>query len=137
MPPPRGMPRRRSASTPGRIAAAIVKARKSRARRIFSFQSASAPAKTARTIAEATNALRAVSFTRLVWPCLSGRKRPRRGEAAAVILNRDEEVQLEARRHGIVLARPLVGAIVLAGAGGVLTTAARPLSVVGAVLVAF
>jgi uncharacterized membrane protein YdbT with pleckstrin-like domain len=53
-----------------------------------------------------------------------------------VILNRDEEVHLEARRHGIVLARPLASAIVIAGAGGVLATAASPVSVAGAVLVA-
>jgi uncharacterized membrane protein YdbT with pleckstrin-like domain len=52
-----------------------------------------------------------------------------------VILNRDEEVHLEARRHGVVLARPLAWAIVLAGAGGVLTTARWPLSVAGAVVV--
>jgi uncharacterized membrane protein YdbT with pleckstrin-like domain len=52
-----------------------------------------------------------------------------------VILNRDEEVHLEARRHGVVLARPLAWAIVLAGVGGVLTTARWPLSVAGAVVV--
>jgi uncharacterized membrane protein YdbT with pleckstrin-like domain len=52
-----------------------------------------------------------------------------------VIVNRDEEVCLEARRHGIVLARPLVWAIVIAGAGGVLWTAEWPLSTAGAVLV--
>jgi uncharacterized membrane protein YdbT with pleckstrin-like domain len=53
-----------------------------------------------------------------------------------VILDRDEEVCLEARRHGVVLARPLASATVLAGVGGVLTTAQWPLSAVGAVVVA-
>ena len=53
-----------------------------------------------------------------------------------MILDRDEEVRLEARRHGVVLARPLASAIVLAGVGGVLTTARWPLSAVGAVVVA-
>lgn len=48
----------------------------------------------------------------------------------------DEEICLEARRHGIVLARPLVWAIVLAGAGGVLLTLPWPVSVVGAGIVA-
>ena len=47
-----------------------------------------------------------------------------------------EEVCLEARRHGIVLARPLVWAVLLAGAGGVLATAPSPVSIVGGVLVA-
>jgi uncharacterized membrane protein YdbT with pleckstrin-like domain len=53
-----------------------------------------------------------------------------------VLVNRDEEVCLDARRHGIVLARPLVWAIVVAGAGGVLTTADWPVSIAGSVLVA-
>jgi uncharacterized membrane protein YdbT with pleckstrin-like domain len=52
-----------------------------------------------------------------------------------VIVNRDEEVCLEARRHGIVLARPLVFAVVIASAGGALTTARWPVSVLGALLV--
>ena len=53
-----------------------------------------------------------------------------------VIVDRDEEVCLEARRHGIVLTRPLVGAFLLASAGGVLATAARPLSLLGVGLIA-
>ncbi len=52
-------------------------------------------------------------------------------------MNRDEEVFLEARRHGIVLARPLVWAILLAGAGGVVATLAWPLSVAGACVIGF
>lgn len=59
----------------------------------------------------------------------------RRGEAAVVIVNRDEEVCLEARRHGIVLAPPLIWAIVIAGVGGVGTTLAWPVSLVGTALV--
>ncbi len=53
-----------------------------------------------------------------------------------MLVDGDEEVCLEARRHGIVLAAPLVWAIVIAGVGGVLTTARWPVSVAGAVVVA-
>ncbi len=53
-----------------------------------------------------------------------------------VIVDRDEEVCLEARRHGIVLARPLLWAVVLSGAGGVVSTAPRPYSLAGAALIA-
>jgi lysylphosphatidylglycerol synthetase-like protein (DUF2156 family) len=44
----------------------------------------------------------------------------------------DEEICLEARRHGIVLVRPLLWAIVLGGVGGVLLTLQRPVSLAGA-----
>ena len=47
-----------------------------------------------------------------------------------------EEICLEARRHGIVLLRPLAWAVVLGGIGGVLTTLPSPLSVAGAAVVA-
>jgi len=47
-----------------------------------------------------------------------------------------EEVYLEARRHGIVLARPLIWAVVLAGGGGVSITLPWPVSVAGAAVVA-
>lgn len=53
-----------------------------------------------------------------------------------MIVDRDEEVCLEARRHGIVLAWPLFWAIVLGGLGGVGTTLPRPASLVGAAVVA-
>lgn len=46
-----------------------------------------------------------------------------------------EEIHLDARRHGVVLVRPLFWAMFLAGAGGVVTTLPRPVSVAGAVLV--
>jgi hypothetical protein len=58
------------------------------------------------------------------------------GEAAGVLVDRDEEVCLEARRHGIVLVRPLLWAVVLSGIGGVVSTAPRPFSVAGAALIA-
>jgi uncharacterized membrane protein YdbT with pleckstrin-like domain len=53
-----------------------------------------------------------------------------------VLANPHEEIFLEARRHGIVLARPLFWAVVLAGAGGVLATLPWPASLVGIVVVA-
>jgi lysylphosphatidylglycerol synthetase-like protein (DUF2156 family) len=52
-----------------------------------------------------------------------------------VLVDRDEEVCLEARRHGIVLARPLFWAVVLSGIGGVVSTAPRPFSVAGGVVI--
>jgi uncharacterized membrane protein YdbT with pleckstrin-like domain len=58
------------------------------------------------------------------------------GERRCVLENADEEVCLEARRHGIVLVRPLVWALVLAGVGGVLLTLPGYLSVAGAGVVA-
>src|SRR5918999_3077742 len=76
MPIPRGMPERRSASTPGRIAAAIVKAKKSSARTSLSFQSASAITTTPRTTTVARKARRAVSLTRTSYPRASRRKTP-------------------------------------------------------------
>ncbi|MFN2468415.1 MAG: PH domain-containing protein [Gaiellaceae bacterium] len=48
----------------------------------------------------------------------------------------EEEICLEARRHGIVLARPLLRALGLAAAGGLLVAAGWPLTVLGAPLVA-
>lgn len=53
-----------------------------------------------------------------------------------MLTDAQEEVCLEARRHGIVLVRPLVWATVLAGAGGVLITLPWPVSVAGAAVVA-
>ncbi len=42
---------------------------------------------------------------------------------------------MEARRHGIVLTRPLVSAVVLASLGGVVTTLPQPLALVGVAVV--
>ena len=47
-----------------------------------------------------------------------------------------EEICLEARRHGIVLVRPLAWAVLLGGAGGALLTLSWPLLLAGAVVVA-
>ena len=58
-------------------------------------------------------------------------------ERQIVLASADEEICLEARRHGIVLARPLAWAVVLAGVGGVLWTLPWPVSVVGAVVIGF
>ena len=44
----------------------------------------------------------------------------------------DERVALEARRHGVVLARPLARALVLAGAGAVLVFVGWPFTLAGA-----
>jgi membrane protein YdbS with pleckstrin-like domain len=52
------------------------------------------------------------------------------------VLASAEEICLEARRHGIVLVRPLAWAVLLGGAGGALLTLSWPLSLAGAVLVA-
>ena len=46
-----------------------------------------------------------------------------------------ERVCFDARRHGVVLARPLAQALVLAGAGAVLLVQTWPLQVPGAALV--
>jgi lysylphosphatidylglycerol synthetase-like protein (DUF2156 family) len=52
-----------------------------------------------------------------------------------VLVNADEEICLEARRHGIVLVRPLSWAIVLAVLGGPLLTLPGYFSLAGAVVV--
>jgi len=52
-----------------------------------------------------------------------------------VLAHPQEEICLEARRHGIVLLRPLVWAVVLGGVGGALVTLPWPLSVAGAGIV--
>jgi hypothetical protein len=51
------------------------------------------------------------------------------------MVSRDEEICFDARRHGVVLARPLAQAAVLALTGAVLLTQPWPLAVPGAVLV--
>jgi uncharacterized membrane protein YdbT with pleckstrin-like domain len=47
----------------------------------------------------------------------------------------DEEICVDVRRHGVVLARPIVQALVLAFAGAVLLAQPWPLQLPGAVLV--
>lgn len=53
-----------------------------------------------------------------------------------MLIDRDEEVCLEARRHGIVLAWPLAWTVVLGGVGGVASTLPWPVSTAGLVVVA-
>jgi uncharacterized membrane protein YdbT with pleckstrin-like domain len=48
----------------------------------------------------------------------------------------DEEIYFDARRHGVVLARPVAQAVVLAASGGILLTQPSPLPLLGAALVA-
>ncbi len=57
-------------------------------------------------------------------------------EATSAMISPDEQVCLEARRHSVVLARPLVRALVLVGSGGVLLTQPWALLIPGALLVA-
>jgi uncharacterized membrane protein YdbT with pleckstrin-like domain len=54
-----------------------------------------------------------------------------------VLADAHEEICLEARRHGVVLLRPLVWAIILAGIGGIVATLPWPVSVAGMALVGF
>jgi lysylphosphatidylglycerol synthetase-like protein (DUF2156 family) len=54
---------------------------------------------------------------------------------AGVLADSDEEICLEARRHGIVLLRPLALATGLAGAGGVLMTLPSHVAEAGVVVV--
>src|SRR5438093_1981049 len=60
---------------------------------------------------------------------------PRCGEASIVLASPEERVCFDARRHGVVLARPLAQAIVLAVSGGILIAQPFPLPLPGAVLV--
>jgi uncharacterized membrane protein YdbT with pleckstrin-like domain len=58
------------------------------------------------------------------------------GEAVRAVLTApDERVYLDARRHGVVLARPLAQALVLAASGAVLLVQPWPLQLPGALLV--
>jgi membrane protein YdbS with pleckstrin-like domain len=52
-----------------------------------------------------------------------------------MLVHPDEQICLDARRHGVVLARPLGQALALAGAGAVLLALPWPLAVPGAALV--
>jgi membrane protein YdbS with pleckstrin-like domain len=59
------------------------------------------------------------------------RRRPR-----PMLTDRDERVFLDARRHGIVLVRPLARALAATVVGGALLALAWPLAVAGALLMA-
>jgi uncharacterized membrane protein YdbT with pleckstrin-like domain len=52
-----------------------------------------------------------------------------------MLASREEQVCLDARRHGVVLARPLAQAVVLALAGGILLAQPWPLQLPGALFV--
>ena len=52
-----------------------------------------------------------------------------------MLAHHDEEVCLEARRHGIVLARPLLRAVAVAAVGGLLVALGWPAIVLGTPLV--
>jgi uncharacterized membrane protein YdbT with pleckstrin-like domain len=59
----------------------------------------------------------------------------RRRKRGAMLASPEERVCLDARRHGVVLARPLGQAFVLAGAGAFLLVQTWPLQIPGAALV--
>src|SRR5437588_6519318 len=122
----RGIPKRRLGhSTLGRIAEAITKPRKSSAITIRSFQSASAPTMIATATSVAIAALRAVPPISRGIPC---RKQNEADVDAPV---------LEAHRHGIALARPLLRAFLLALAGAACFFAPwTPAAAAGALLLA-
>src|SRR5579862_4948251 len=120
-PAPRGMCARRfSHSTPGRIAAATMNPRKSRAMTALIFQRASA----ATTIDRATSV--AVAARRAV-PLMARGLSPR-GETRKPM---DERVYLDARRHGVVLVRPLGRALVVALLGAAAFLGGWPVSAAG------
>src|SRR3954462_4828845 len=121
------MRRRCSDSIPGRIAAATMNPRKSRAMTILIFHRASAPTMIARATRVVTAVLRAVApMARGLWPS---------GESCKPMWNEPEErIVVHARRHGIVLARPLARAGAAAVAGGACLVAGWPFSPTGAAL---
>src|SRR5256885_16791997 len=128
-PTPRGIPRRFRASTPGRIAAATTKPRKTSERTSFSFQSASAPTTTAKPTSVATNALRAT-------PAIPGISRLAANGANPMWNSPRERICLEERRHGIVLARPFGKALALGAFGAGLSWIGGPLTIPGALVLA-
>src|SRR4029450_11070682 len=129
-----------SRSTPGRIAAATMKPRKTSASTIFSFPSASASASTATATMVATKALRAVSATASgLSPGSDGRKRRSEadsGEPGRAMLARGEQGCFDARRQGVWPAGRRAPVALLAAAGVVLLAMPwPPLAVPGAALV--
>src|ERR687888_50402 len=126
---PRGIPRRFSASTPGRIAAATMKPRKTSERTSFSFHSARAPTTTATPTSVATNAFRAV-------PAIPGISRLTANGANPVWSSPQERICLEERRHGIVLLRPFVKALALGAFGAGLSWIGGPLTIPRALVLA-
>jgi membrane protein YdbS with pleckstrin-like domain len=62
-------------------------------------------------------------------PANARRSAPRRGEAARVRRGDREHIHLDARRHGIVLVPTLLGAFLVAAAGGLVASLDLPLPV--------
>src|ERR1044072_2485454 len=104
---------------PGRIAAATTKPRKTSAITIFSFQRASATATIDMTTIVEMASLRATfPITRRVLP-REGLVANSAKTGRAMLASPDERVCLDARRDGVVLARPLAEARLLAAGGAV------------------
>jgi hypothetical protein len=106
----------------------------------LSFHIASASAITATATTVATRALRAVSAMawrssrRVAFAANAGTSRVA-AKPVGPMVSRDEEICFDARRHGVVLARPLAQAAVLALLGAALLAQQWPLPVPGAALV--
>ena len=64
-----------------------------------------------------------------------GRTATKRAEIGLVLASAHEARLVDARRHGVVLARPLVAAVALAFAGGLLVSRGLPFSLGGAAFV--
>src|SRR5215470_4164895 len=118
--------RRWSHSTLGRIAAAMMKPRKSSAITTRICHRASAATTMATTTVVATAARRATPISRVFSPCVEARK--------PMLATAEEHVFLDARRHGIVLVRPFLRAVVIAAAGWAAFLGGWPFSIAGAPL---
>jgi membrane protein YdbS with pleckstrin-like domain len=114
---------------PGRIAAATMNPRKSRAITALSFHNPRASATIPMTTSAATADRFAVSFMTRDFS-------PRREARKPMVRSASEQVRLHERRHAIVLAGPLVRAAGLAAGGVAAFVVGWPLSVVGVVLLA-
>src|SRR5438105_8608026 len=123
----RGTPRRLRASMPGRIAAATMNPRKSRAMTSLSFHRASAAATSAITTSVPIAARCAV--------CLMTRDFSPLGEPPKRMLTSGwERVCLDERRHAVVLALPFARALGLAAVGIGLMAIGWPASIPGVAL---
>src|SRR5712691_4184724 len=128
IPTPRGTRARCwSHSTPGRMAAATMTPRKTSAMTILIFHSASAATTIASATIVVTAARRAMApMSRDLSPCVEACK--------PMLASAEEHVFLDARRHGVVLVRPLLRALVLAAAGWAAFIGGWPISLAGAPL---
>src|SRR5947207_13437192 len=121
--------RRSSQTTPGRIAAATITPRKTRAITTLIFQRASAAMTMPRTTRVATATRRAVvPMTRDCCPVVE--------RANPMVDDSEELVLVDERRHGIVLVRPLGRALLLALLGLTGFILGWPASVPGSILLA-